>query len=71
MAPSNNDNIIAAIARLEAEMQHMREDVIELKKTVETLSKARWVGSGFLLALGGGAVYGVQKLAVILPALGR
>lgn len=63
--------IIAAIARLQAEMENVlkRQDAIEAK--LDTLNKARWVGSGFLLALGGGGVYAAQKIAAIVPLLGK
>ena len=61
----------AAIAELRTEMKYLREDLAEVKQKLETLNKARWLGSGVLLAIGGGSLYGLQKLALLLPILGK
>lgn len=49
-------------------MKQMRDDVNVLQLTLEEFKESRWIGKGILMALGGGGLYGIQKLSIILPA---
>lgn len=63
------ESAVAAIARLETQMEFVLNELGDVKEALVTLNKARWLGSGFLIAIGAGGLAGLQKLALIFATM--